>query len=96
MKKYLLNSACLFCCVLILCKSGIPDSFIADNQNDVLLRSMNGQNILFNWSDSHFDLDKFEKGSVEVLPKNIDNIGNLTALTKMLLDRICTEKIKLN
>ena len=56
---------------------------------------MKGKNILSNRPDSHSVFDKFEKESVEVLPKNIYNIGNLTALKKMLLDRRCTKKIRL-
>ena len=55
---------------------------------------MKGKNILPNWLDSHSDLVYFEKGSVEVLPKNTENIGNLTPLTKMLLDRRCTKKLR--
>jgi membrane dipeptidase len=70
MKKYLLNGAWLLCCVLTSCESEISDfhrkSFIADTHNDVLLRSMTGKNILSSLEESHSDLEKFEKGGVDL------------------------------
>mgnify|MGYP001239622234 FL=1 len=70
MKKYLLNSTWLLCCILISCESDISDfhqkSFIADTHNDVLLRSMTGKNILSNLSESHSDFEKFEEGGVDL------------------------------
>ena len=70
MKKYLLNGAWFICCVLTSCESEISDfhrkSFIADTHNDVLLRSMTGKNILSSLEESHSDLEKFEKGGVDL------------------------------
>ena len=70
MKKYLLNSTWLLCCILISCESDISDfhqkSFIADTHNDVLLRSMTGKNILSYLPESHSDFEKFEKGGVDL------------------------------
>ena len=70
MKKYLVNGAWFICCVLTSCESEIPDfhskSFIADTHNDVLLRSMTGKNILSSLEESHSDLEKFEKGGVDL------------------------------
>ena len=70
MKKYLLKSAWFFCCIFISCELDISDfhkkSFIADTQNDVLLRSMTGKNILSNLSESHSDFEKFDEGGVDL------------------------------
>ena len=70
MKKYLLNGAWFICCILTSCESEISDfhrkSFIADTHNDVLLRSMTGKNILSSLEESHSDLEKFEKGGVDL------------------------------
>ena len=70
MKKYLLKSAWLLCCIFISCELDISDfhkkSFIADTHNDVLLRSMTGKNILSNLSESHSDFEKFEEGGVDL------------------------------
>ena len=35
------------------------DSFVADTHNDVLLRAMEGDDILSNLPDAHSDLEKF-------------------------------------
>ncbi len=42
------------------------DSFVADTHNDVLLRSMIGQDILSEHPDSHSDLVKFQKGGMDL------------------------------
>lgn len=41
-------------------------AFVADTHNDVLLRSMMGQNILTELPESHSDLVKFKKGGVDL------------------------------
>ena len=70
MKKYLLKSAWLLCCISISCELDISDfhkkSFIADTHNDVLLRSLTGTNILSNLPESHSDLVKFDAGGVDL------------------------------
>ncbi len=42
------------------------DSFVADTHNDVLLRSMIGQDVLSELSNSHSDLIKFQKGGMDL------------------------------
>ncbi len=42
------------------------ESFVADTHNDVLLRSMEGQNILEYHPESHSDLEKFKLGGVDL------------------------------
>ena len=41
-------------------------AFVADTHNDVLMRSMMGQNILTELPESHSDLVKFKKGGVDL------------------------------
>jgi len=41
------------------------NAFVVDTHNDVLLRSMIGQNILTDLSESHSDFPKFESGGVD-------------------------------
>ena len=41
-------------------------AFVADTHNDVLMRSMMGQNILTELPESHSDLIKFKKGGVDL------------------------------
>ena len=42
------------------------ESFVADTHNDVLLRAMEGQNILKYHPESHSDLEKFKLGGVDL------------------------------
>ena len=42
------------------------ESFVADTHNDVLLRAMEGQNILEYHPESHSDLEKFKLGGVDL------------------------------
>ena len=42
------------------------ESFVADTHNDVLLRAMEGQNVLKYHPESHSDLEKFKLGGVDV------------------------------
>ena len=42
------------------------ESFVADTHNDVLLRAMEGQNVLKYHPDSHSDLEKFKLGGVDL------------------------------
>ena len=42
------------------------ESFVADTHNDVLLRAMDGQNILEYHPESHSDLEKFKLGGVDL------------------------------
>jgi len=42
------------------------ESFVADTHNDVLLRAMEGQNILEYHLESHSDLEKFKIGAVDL------------------------------
>ena len=42
------------------------ESFVADTHNDVLLRAMEGQNVLKNHPESHSDLEKFKLGGVDL------------------------------
>ena len=42
------------------------DSFVADTHNDVLLRAMEGDDILSNLPDAHSDLEKFSLGGVDL------------------------------
>lgn len=42
------------------------ESFVADTHNDVLLRAMEGQNVLKYHPESHSDLEKFKLGGVDL------------------------------
>ena len=42
------------------------ESFVADTHNDVLLRAMEGQNVLEYHPESHSDLEKFKLGGVDL------------------------------
>ena len=42
------------------------ESFVADTHNDVLLRAMEGQNVLMYHPESHSDLEKFKLGGVDL------------------------------
>ena len=42
------------------------ESFVADTHNDVLLRAMDGQNVLKYHPESHSDLEKFKLGGVDL------------------------------
>ena len=42
------------------------DSFVADTHNDILLRAMEGEDILSNHPDAQSDLEKFKLGGVDL------------------------------
>ena len=74
-------------------------AFVADTHNDVLMRSMMGQNILTELPESHSDLVKFKKGGVDlqvfsvwVSPSEIDpeEYYNYANATITQLEYLCS------
>ncbi len=76
------------------------ESFVADTHNDVLLRAMEGQNILEYHPESHSDLEKFKLGGVDlqvfsiwVSPdekekKYFENANNMINKLNFLISRV--------
>ena len=76
------------------------EAFVADTHNDVLLRAMEGQNVLMYHPESHSDLEKFKLGGVDlqvfsiwVSPdekekKYFENANNMINKLNFLISRV--------